>query len=393
MDMTQVFDNGGYVLNVLNENNFEAYFVGGCVRDYLLKREIKDIDITTNARPEVVESLFTKTIDVGKEHGTIIAVINDEPIEVTTYRTETTYTDHRRPDSVYFTESLNEDLERRDFTINAMAMDQQFRVHDPNNGQKDLRLKLIKTVGLPTERFHEDALRMIRALRFSTQLQFTIEEETFHAIRNNAHTIEHVSIERTVAEFKKMYDSMNITDYKTIILDSKLLNYIPVLQQFDKELYTDLKTNTLNEELAIQSYFGYVNLDKLSELRLSNNEVNEIKTIHRILNNYQSYQDPRLLSYDFETPYLKRCLELLRENQSIFDMDDKMLKVAIEWATRLPIKSVKDLALNGRDIMEITKRPAGPWLRDVLKQLVNRVVLEELDNTYVSLSEWVKKNV
>lgn len=166
------------LLRELKKHGRQAYFVGGSVRDAQMNRDVGDIDIATDASPEEIEAIFPKTVDVGKEHGTIIVLFEGESYEVTTFRAELEYEDYRRPSGVQFIKSLKEDLKRRDLTINAMAMDEQGRLIDYFGGLRDIREKLIQTVGDPAERFHEDALRMLRALRFMSQLEFELSPNT-----------------------------------------------------------------------------------------------------------------------------------------------------------------------------------------------------------------------
>lgn len=192
-----------YVLAVmerLRSGGYEAYMVGGCVRDALLGREPNDYDIATDASPEAVTGLFERTIPTGIRHGTVTVSYDGGLCEVTTYRTDGEYSDHRRPDTVRFTRSLTEDLARRDFTINAMAMDAAGRVTDPFGGRRDLGLGLVRCVGDPMERFSEDALRMFRAVRFSAQLGFEIDGGTLAALRLRAPLSRDVSAERVASE-------------------------------------------------------------------------------------------------------------------------------------------------------------------------------------------------
>lgn len=172
--MEKVFIKALPVLRILIEAGHQAYFVGGAVRDSYMKRAIGDVDIATDAAPDQVERLFQRTVDVGKEHGTIIVLWEDETYEVTTFRTESDYVDFRRPSEVQFISSLEEDLKRRDLTINAMAMTADGKVLDYFGGKKDIDQKVIRTVGKPEDRFQEDALRMLRAVRFMSQLGFTL---------------------------------------------------------------------------------------------------------------------------------------------------------------------------------------------------------------------------
>ena len=380
--MTHVFDNGRIVIEVLNQNNYEGFFVGGCVRDYLLNREIKDVDITTNAEPEAIEELFEKTIDVGKAHGTIIVVMNGEPIEVTTYRSDSAYSDR-----------LDDDLGRRDFTMNAIAMNEALVVYDPYEGQADIKNQLIKTVGSARERFEEDALRMLRALRFSTQLGFQIHPSTFEAIKQHASSIQHVSIERVMAEIKKMYETNHIHQQKQQIIESSLFNYVLVFKHFNQQLFVNLKTINFTEEIATQIYFEHVDVETLTELRISNDEINKIKLILKILMQHQTYEDARILSYDFEKKLLERSLKLIEENQTILPSDTTNLKDAILVSDDLPIKSIKDLAINGTDIMDITNRGPGPWLKEIIQKIVHLVVTDQLENTAEQLNEWVSQHV
>ena len=192
------------IIDRLNEHGYEAYVVGGCVRDMILKREPGDWDITTSARPEQVKALFTRTLDTGIQHGTVTIMVGKEGYEVTTFRVDGDYTDGRHPDTVTFTPSLEEDLKRRDFTINAMAYNHNTGLVDIFGGREDIEGKVIRCVGNPTERFTEDALRILRAIRFSAQLGFEIEDATRQAITQIAPNLVHVSKERIQVELTKL---------------------------------------------------------------------------------------------------------------------------------------------------------------------------------------------
>ena len=196
--------NANRIIHTLQEAGHEAYIVGGCVRDAILGKEPGDWDITTSAKPEEVKALFRRTIDTGIEHGTVTVMFDKEGYEVTTYRVDGKYEDHRRPTSVTFTASLIEDMKRRDFTINAMAYNETEGVIDHFDGMGDLKRKMIRCVGEPKERFDEDALRILRALRFSAQLDFSIDEKTKEAIRNQAVYLKDISAERIHVELTKL---------------------------------------------------------------------------------------------------------------------------------------------------------------------------------------------
>jgi tRNA nucleotidyltransferase (CCA-adding enzyme) len=191
-------------LDKLTNAGFEAFVVGGCIRDSLLGRIPGDWDITTSALPAEVKEVFVKTIDTGIQHGTVTVLQEGYPLEITTYRTEGEYRDFRRPVEVAFTRDVTEDLKRRDFTMNAMAYHPDTGMIDPYNGRKDLLAGIIRCVGVADERFGEDALRMLRAVRFTCQLDFTLEGETRDSIFRNAHLISNVSRERVRDELNKM---------------------------------------------------------------------------------------------------------------------------------------------------------------------------------------------
>lgn len=193
------------IIETLQANGHEAYLVGGSVRNALLNGQTTDYDITTSAEPEVLMSLFSHTIPTGLAHGTVTVVLNRIPYEVTTYRTEGEYLDRRHPASVQFVRELAQDLKRRDFTINAMAFDPtSSHLVDHFGGQEDLKARLIRAVGNPSERFHEDALRIIRGIRFAAQLNFNIEAETFRAMTELSRLLEHISQERIYAELSRI---------------------------------------------------------------------------------------------------------------------------------------------------------------------------------------------
>ena len=192
------------IINNLQFHGYEAYAVGGCVRDSILARRPEDWDITTSARPEEIKKLFRRTVDTGIEHGTVTVLLGKDSYEVTTYRIDGAYEDGRHPKEVHFTTSLEEDLRRRDFTINAMAYHDEVRLVDIFGGMQDLNRHLIRCVGDPKERFSEDALRILRAVRFSAQLNFPVEPETAEAARELAPSLEKISAERIQAELVKL---------------------------------------------------------------------------------------------------------------------------------------------------------------------------------------------
>ena len=217
-----------YIIRQLEENGHEAYAVGGCVRDTILSRTPGDWDITTSARPEQVKEIFHRTIDTGIQHGTVTVMLHHVGYEVTTYRIDGEYADNRHPDQVEFTTNLDLDLERRDFTINAMAY--------PYDGLGDLERGMIRCVGDPDQRFDEDALRMLRAVRFSGQLNFPMEELTRQAIMRRAKFLKHVSAERIRVELMKLLVSQNAGQIREAYVTGMTAVFLPEL---DRMMQTD----------------------------------------------------------------------------------------------------------------------------------------------------------
>ena len=213
------------IINRLLDAGFEAYSVGGCVRDALLSRVPYDWDITTSATPDKVKSIFHRTVDTGIKHGTVTVLVRSESFEVTTYRVDGKYLDGRHPESVSFTRSLTEDLLRRDFTINAMAYNDESGLVDPYGGEQDLTARIIRCVGDPMARFGEDALRMLRAIRFAACLSFTIEDATMAAIKELAASISAVSAERICAELCKLLTS-DRPELISLLYDTGLSEYV-----------------------------------------------------------------------------------------------------------------------------------------------------------------------
>lgn len=218
------------IIEILEAAGYEAYAVGGCVRDSILGREPNDWDITTSAKPEEIKSLFTRTIDTGIKHGTVTVMLDKEGFEVTTYRIDGIYEDSRHPKEVTFTASLEEDLKRRDFTVNAMAYNERTGLVDIFGGLSDIEQGIIRCVGNAEERFTEDALRMLRAVRFSAQLGYEIEEDTKQAIRRLASNLKKISAERIQAELVKLVTSPH-PDYLRTAYETGITKHI--LPEFD----------------------------------------------------------------------------------------------------------------------------------------------------------------
>ena len=288
------------IVDTLNKNGYEAYIVGGCVRDYLLGVKASDYDITTNATPEVIKKIFNKTIDTGIKHGTVSVLFYDksEPktFEVTTYRIDGTYNDGRHPENVQFVKDLKEDLRRRDFTVNAMAYNDEVGLVDNFGGTIDIKNKIIRAVGNPYERFEEDGLRLLRAIRFAAKLGFNIEEDTKVAIPKLARNLKLISKERVQVELTKTITS-NHPEYVELVFSLGLAKYICdgfeniKLAKFGKKLSVHLAYACLlyNESASFANKI-------LKDLKLDNNNISKINKLIEAKNIYREIESIYLKS-------------------------------------------------------------------------------------------------
>ena len=254
------------IIKNLQRHGYDAYAVGGCVRDSILNRKPEDWDITTSAKPEQVKRIFRRTVDTGIEHGTVTVLIGKDGFEVTTYRVDGLYEDGRHPKEVTFTSRLEEDLKRRDFTINAMAYNDDERLVDAFGGMRDLNYHLIRCVGDPKERFSEDALRILRAVRFSAQLAFPIEPETAEAIKRLAPNLETISAERIQAELVKLL----VSDHPERIQDACELGITKVvLPEWDDMVGVKQNTPHHKYDVAAHTVHALQNVKNDKVLRLT----------------------------------------------------------------------------------------------------------------------------
>ena len=366
------------ILKIFNQNGYEAYFVGGCVRDYLLGEDFSDIDITTNALPDEVKKVFRKSIDTGIQHGTVTILVNGDSYEVTTFRTEEDYANHRSPEKVEFVSNLREDLDRRDFTINAMALDYNGKLFDYHNGEIDLNSKIIRTVNNPNERFYEDALRMLRAFRFSSKLGFDIENETLAAIKKNAQLISYVSIERIVNEFRKLLAGKGNLKSFELLLGSKLNAYIPFLKEI--KTIQDFTDYTFCQSLYILSKVNDISFDTLKYLKLSNKEVKLIKEFEKI-----------------NIEFLKNTpLEIILYR---YNIDDVIFvnnyynykKTTVIESCILAINSFNDIEITSQEIIRTINKNPGPWIKSITLKLEKEILLGRLNNNKKDILDFLSK--
>ena len=359
------------VLKTLEANGFEGYIVGGCVRDILLGKTPNDWDITTSALPEHVIELFPRTVDIGKLHGTIGVIFGkDEIIEVTTYRIDGEYIDNRRPETVTFTPNLSDDLARRDFTINSLAYNEISGIIDLFDGINDLSNKTIRCVGNANKRFQEDALRMLRAIRFAAKLGFTIENDTYNAIINNAELIQNISVERIRIEFDKILLSDN-PQMLVNIVDTRLYEFFfPNLGETDSDTLAILRKLPKNLNIRLAS-LGESILELLIKLKYDNETKNAGKTLVK----YHDLQiEPTKIS-------VKRAIQKVGEE---YFLDLLQLKNANDLReiyfeikkNREPL-STSELAIDGQDLIQLGIKE-GKQIGESLKHLLD-LVLENSD--------------
>ena len=366
------------ILKIFNQNGYEAYFVGGCVRDYLLGEDFSDIDITTNALPDQVKKVFRKSIDTGIQHGTVTILVNGDSYEVTTFRTEEDYANHRSPEKVEFVSNLREDLDRRDFTINAMALDYNGKLFDYHNGDSDLSSKIIRTVNNPNERFYEDALRMLRAFRFSSKLGFEIENNTLNAIKKNAELIKFVSIERIVNEFKKLLAGKGNLRSLELLLDSKLNLYIPFFNEVNT--VQDLSSYSFCQSLYILAKSNNISFEKLRDLKLSNKEIKKIKEYERINLEFIDNTALELILYKYNKDDIHFIIDYFGY------CDKKEIDII-----NLPITSFNDIAITSTEIISIIDKSPGPWIKEVTKKLEEAILLNKINNTEKNIVDFLEK--
>ena len=390
------------IISRLEKADFEAYAVGGCVRDSILKRSPEDWDITTSAKPEEVKKLFSTTIDTGLQHGTVTVVIEKEGFEVTTFRLDGDYTDGRHPDRVAFTSSLTEDLRRRDFTINAMAYSEKTGLIDEFDGERDLEDGVIRAVGDACERFSEDALRMLRAIRFAGQLNFKIADETFDAIKELSSNISKVSVERIAKELEKLLLSGN-PEYIALVYETGIFSVIApeVAKLFENcEISASIKALSRASfpekkelyQIRLAIFLEGLGADKaaklLKRLKLDNDTINTVKkllelSLREVENNET---DMRRTVKDAGHKMMPLLLEM-RRAKGLKD-NKELYQTVIDngYCT-----SISELNINGKDLMD-AGIPKGALIGSTLERLLELVIEKPELNTRESLLLEVRRN-
>lgn len=436
----QIPEKVGKIIHLLQQNGYDAYAVGGCVRDSLLKRSPADWDITTSAKPLEVKRIFRKTIDTGLQHGTVTVMMEKEGFEVTTYRIDGEYEDSRHPKEVIFTGNLEEDLKRRDFTINAMAYNGAAGLVDVFGGIRDLENKIVRCVGVPEERFTEDALRILRAVRFSAQLGFAIDEDTKRAAGALADTLKNISAERIQTELVKLLVSANPQYLKTAwelgitnvvlpefdaMMDTaqnnphhcfnvgehtlKALEYVPAdkvmrLAVLFHDMGKPQKRTT--DENGVDHFYGHPELSRkmtqeiLRRLRFDNDTIRKVtelvywhecawectdKSIRKALSKIGPELFPALLQVRradvmAQSEYQRETkLERLEKSRELFDRIMENQECI----------SIKTLAVTGKDLIDAGMKP-GKELGETLGRFLDLVIDDPSKNTKKYLLSQIK---
>ncbi|MFJ8458478.1 CCA tRNA nucleotidyltransferase [Lysinibacillus xylanilyticus] len=372
------------VIEQLENAGFEAVVVGGAVRDAILGRPAHDVDVATNAMPEEVKSVFNHTVDVGIQHGTVLVIVPAGPVEVTTYRTDGDYIDHRRPEEVQFVRSLKEDLQRRDFTMNAIAMRCDGTFIDYYGGRQDIEAGVIRAVGNAQRRFTEDALRMLRAVRFSAQLGFVIESETLAAMQIKAADISWIAKERIKAELDKLWIGKDVFNGIQKLEESGLAAYLN--GHFQANHWREFN---VQDKLLGWAYFALLQGEQWREVlgsyRLSNKEMAFVKAVLAALEALKN----GWTNMDYFL-YAQQELEVACYFAELRQLDVQMPQQSIqEIQTKLPIRHKQALLVNGTDLLKWSGKKGGPWVKEALQAMLEAVVNGELQNDRQAIKNWI----
>ncbi|OMF33858.1 hypothetical protein BK133_13640 [Paenibacillus sp. FSL H8-0548] len=398
------------IVRRLREQHFEAVFVGGAVRDTVLGLAIKDVDIATSARPEQVLELFERCIPTGLQHGTITVIYNELTYEVTTFRLESIYEDHRKPERVQYITELDSDLLRRDFTMNAMALGEDGELYDPYGGVQDLMNKKLRSVGDPNARFQEDALRMLRAVRFIGVYQLVPVHDTWRAILRHRTLLKFIALERVQVELDKMLAGTTPLRALHFVAASGLLFHLK--ESFDTEIELSMK----KAELTTQSKKMFRRLHELKELdqrwaaiviglelsttavnqalkvlRFSNSRSKRISTIIQIHNEMVSIS-AGLQQHELQFVWIEKViqygkryvndwLDVIRMiNEQSLSFPDELLNALEIWLEQMFVSTLKELQISGKELTSHLNRQAGPWVSERLNRLLIAVAAGELKN-------------
>ncbi len=349
------------ILKTIESNNFEAYIVGGFVRDYLLNIESNDIDITTSAMPEDIEKMFEKVIPTGIKYEGVTVILNNYKFEITTFRKDISYYDHRHPE-IRYASSLAEDLARRDFTINAMAFDKDLNLIDIYKGKEDLNNKVIRAVGNPSIRFNEDALRILRGYYFAAKLNFEIDLNTIIGMDENSEYISSISSERVTRELIKLFSQKNQHKGIFYLLNSKTINYLPSLKNALIKIYNIGRNVPFIEVLCLGFY-----LDGKTDRYIL--KKSEKKQIDKVLD---------LIDVEFDSYILfnNQLEDLLIANDIKKILNMSYLDDLIDMKNQLVIKKINDLNIKPKDLINagFKDKEIGEKIKEALRLVLDKKI-------------------
>ncbi|WP_028829200.1 CCA tRNA nucleotidyltransferase [Proteocatella sphenisci] len=403
-------ENAEYIIDTLYKSAYKAYIVGGCVRDFLLGEEPHDWDITTDARPEDVKQIFShlKTVDTGLKHGTVTLVIEGDSFEITTYRTEGSYIKNRKPESVTFVTSLREDLKRRDFTVNAMAYNRVDGLKDYFGGKDDLKSGIIRCVGDPDQRLSEDALRIMRALRFASEKNFIIEEDTHRAMRTNSNLLKNISVERIASELSRTLMGKGV--YNALKnYPEPLFEVIPELRptygftqnnphQMDdvyEHTIKSIKNSVPDLEIRLALLFHEMTSAEIAHgiMKRLKYDTSIIKNVVRLVENHSidliaSEKTVKRRLSKFGEDFFRKLLKMKRADASATSPDTLGESLGLIQETEKIIDrvikegkcfSLKDLAINGNDL-RVMGIPEGILIGKILEEILDGIIEGDIDN-------------
>lgn len=358
------------IIEKLNENGYLAYMVGGCVRDIIMNNIPYDYDITTSAKPEEIIKIFPKTIPTGLKHGTVSVIIDNKIYEVTTFRIDGKYTDNRRPDEVEFSTSLFLDVKRRDFTINSIAFNDKEGYIDFFNGKNDIENKIIRTVNDPYERFSEDALRILRGIRFCAKFDFKVEEKTFNAMKDLIHLINNISKERVYDELKKMFIFSPFNSVK-LLKETGFFKTLNFEINENIENLKNLKLKNFETVISVLTYnknsYEYI----LNTLKCSNKEKQTIRKIHK------SFEFPldtkKSVKKMLSTLRCENIMEEIFQVRNALNFNDcKAMSLYNEIIKNKECYLLRDLKINGNDLLNMNIKKEN--ISYILNYLLDRVI-------------------
>lgn len=377
-----------FLISRLNEGGHRADVVGGCVRDFLLGNVPGDYDMTTDATPEEMRAAFSdlRTVDTGIKHGTLTVILDSEPFEITTYRLDGEYSDNRHPDSVSFTRKLSEDLARRDFTVNAMCYNPYDGLTDLFGGIDDLKNKVLRAVGNPERRFCEDALRIMRALRFAATLNFTIEEKTSDAIFKTAHLLKNVSAERIYTEWKKLLSGVGahriLTDYSSVIAE-----VIPELSGM--KLASESAFSSADAKIRELSLFAMANTEDCEKKFLSameglRSDNKRKKFGEAVLSNYKEKTDTDTALNLLLIKVGEECTRGIVDLKILLGLSDISESESLSRLLSSGVcYRISDMKINGNDVANLGIR--GKDIGEVLEKLLLEIAEGKVKNDRAAL--------